>query len=724
MPIEDVPPHMFYRGSNPRWSAIERQLDVRRDVQDMILSDAILGDQTEKGGKLYILKGHAGSGKSVLLQRTAWEASLEFDRLCLYLEPNGELSFESIHELSRVVDERIYLFVDDIGDHVSQVLDLINRCRRHDVPVTVFGAERINEWNMSCNDLEPYVTNDFLVGYLSENEIDRLLGLLDKHRALFRLERMDEQERKDAFTERAGRQLLVALHEATLGKPFEDIIADEFEEVQPELARLMYLGVSFLNQFDVPVRAGLISRLYDVRFTDFSDQFFLPLETVVTARYDRRTRDFVYLTRHPHIAEIVVQRVLADPQHRFDTTIHMINTLNIDYDSDRKAFRRLMRGRSLLDQFPDHKMVEAIYGAAIEKTGEDAYLLQQVAIYEMNRPNGSLEKAANHLTRAGDLSPQNGTITHSLAELHLRRAQIAKSDLQSVVYLQEAERLAKSLARPSAVDSYGFHTLAKVQLARLSQLIESPDHAWNEVEFGEAVKDAEEVIQEGLQRFPGDSYLLLAESQLAKLLADDDRAQASLHTAFDGNPTNPLIAVRLAKLLLGQGQGDEAVAIYKQSLSAGVNDKQVHFNYAKLLMDQKNGNRSDIEYHLRRAFTEGDSNVEAQFWYARQLYLNGSVGEAAARFRQLRDVSIDPGTKRAVRGHIADERGMIRYTGRVDRLEYDYAFIIRDGESDRVYLSKATCDSNLWRMLGRYVRVSFSIGFNFWGACAFDVGFE
>ena len=659
-----------------------------------------------------------------MLQRTAWEASLEFERLCLYLEPSGELSFESIHELSRVVDERIYLFVDDIGDHVSQVLDLINRCRRHNVPVTVFGAERINEWNMSCKDLEPYVTNDFVVGYLSEREIDRLLGLLEKHRALFRLEPMRDHERKNAFTEKAGRQLLVALHEATLGKPFEDIIADEFMEVQPELARLMYLGVSFLNQFDVPVRAGLVGRLYNVRFEHFSEQFFQPLETVVSARYDWRTRDYVYLTRHPHIAEIVVQRFLADPQQRLEMTLQMVNTLNIDYDADRKAFRRLMRGRSLLDQFPDHSMVEAVYGAAFGKTGEDGYLLQQVGIYEMNRPNGNLEKAASHLVRAGDLSPQNGTITHSLAELQLRRAQMAKSDLQSGTYLQEAQRLAKSLTRPAAVDSYGFHTLAKVQLAKLSQLFDKPEHAWNEVEFSEVVKDAEEVIQGGLQRFPGDSYLLLAESRLARMLADDDRAQASLVTAFDRNPTNPLIAVRLAKLLLGQGQDEEAVAVYKQSLTAGVNDKQVHFNYAKLLMDQSGGNSSDIEYHLRRAFTEGDSNVEAQFWYARQLYLNGSVGEASTRFRQLRDVSIDPGMKRAVRGHISGDRGWMRFTGRVDRLEYDYAFITRDGESDRVFLSKRACDANMWKMLRPYIRVSFSIGFNFWGACALDVAFE
>ena len=274
MSVESVSPQKFYRGSNPRWSAVERELDVRRDLQDMILSDAILGADATAACELYILKGHAGSGKSVVLQRTAWEACVQFEKLCLYFEPNGELSFESINELSRVVDERIYLFIDDIGDHVPQILDLINRCRRHKVPVTIFGAERINEWNMSCNDLDSYVTNDYVIDYLSEKEIDRLLSLLEKHQALFRLERMGYQERKDAFTEIAGRQLLVALHEATLAKPFEDIIADEYEEIQPELARLMYLGVSFLNQFGVPVRAGLINRLYNVGFVDFSEQFF------------------------------------------------------------------------------------------------------------------------------------------------------------------------------------------------------------------------------------------------------------------------------------------------------------------------------------------------------------------------------------------------------------------------------------------------------------------
>ena len=368
MPTESLEPQLFYRGFNPRWAAVEASLDLRRDMQDTILSDIILGDEGEIGFKFYAIKGHAGSGKSVLLQRVAWEAALGFDRLCLYLEPNGDLSFDALQELSKVVDERIYLFIDDVGDQVPQVLNLIKRVRRHPIPLTVFGAERINEWNMACRDLEPYLTNEFEVGYLSSNEIDQLLGLLEKHRSLFRLERLSEEERKGAFVSRAGRQLLVALHEATLGKPFEDIIADEFAEVRPDRARLMYLGVSFLNRFDVPVRAGIINRLYSIRFTDFSDLFFQPLEALVSARYDARTRDYVYVTRHPHIADIVVERALSSPRDRLDVHLEMVNALNIDYHADRRAFRKLLRGRSLLEQFPDHDMVDAVFFSRSEQS--------------------------------------------------------------------------------------------------------------------------------------------------------------------------------------------------------------------------------------------------------------------------------------------------------------------------------------------------------------------
>ena len=724
MSTEHLDARLFYRGFNPQWAAVERDLDVRRDIEDTILSDAILGDDPDKRCHFYAIKGHAGSGKSVLLQRIAWEAALSFNKLCLYLRPHGQLSFDSLLELSRVIDERIYLFIDDIGEQVGRTLQIIEQARRSSMALTICAAERINEWNMSCEDLEPYVDDDFEVRYLSTKEIDHLLKLLAEHHALFRLEHASQDEQRAAFIERAGRQLLVALHEATLGKPFEDIIADEFAEVQPDHARLTYLGICFLNRFDVPVRAGIISRLYGVRFTDFKERFFQPLEGLVFSRYDRRTRDYVYRTRHPHIADIVVNRVLGSANDRLDIYMRMINAMNIDYDADRIAYRKLVRGRSLLESFPDHQMSEAVYSVARNKVGEDSYLLHQMSIYEMNRANGNLNKAADYLARARSLEPFNRSITHSLAELQLRRAENAESVLEFHTHLKEAQGLARSLTGSSAVDSHGFHTLTKAHIAKVRRLVERDADDLSDIEFSEAIKDAEETIQQGLQKFPGDPYLLSAESDWANLLADGDRAIVALRTAFRENSHNSFIAVRLAKLLVKIDQIDEAIKVYKSSIDSGITAKQVHFNYAKLLIDGNHRDGTEIEYHLRRAFTEGDPNVEAQFWYARQLYVNGKISDAQHRFHKLKSLPINPTIKRSIRGTIQGHGEDETFTGRVERLESDYGFVIRDGTADHVFLHISNIEQAVWGDLNRGTRIKFSLGFNFWGAAATNLALE
>ena len=63
MPIEALEPRMFYRGLSPRWSAVDANLDVRRDLEDTILADVVLDEQGETNHNFYAIKGHAGSGK-------------------------------------------------------------------------------------------------------------------------------------------------------------------------------------------------------------------------------------------------------------------------------------------------------------------------------------------------------------------------------------------------------------------------------------------------------------------------------------------------------------------------------------------------------------------------------------------------------------------------------------------------------------------------------------
>ena len=174
-------------------------------------------------------------------------------------------------------------------------------------------------------------------------------------------------------------------------------------------------------------------------------------------------------------------------------------------------------------------------------------------------------------------------------------------------------------------------------------------------------------------------------------------------------------------MLLSKGQRDEAIGIYKQALESQIVDKWVHYNYARLLVDQNSEDGGDIEYHLRRSFTEGDGNRDAQFWYARQLYVNGKIEEAQSRFATLRRLPIDINAKRKIQGHLRGDDRTKKFSGTVVEIVIGYGFVLRDGMGDRIYLHPANADEGVWDCLKNNDRVEFGIGFNFWGATAMEI---
>jgi hypothetical protein len=285
MPIATSSPREFFKGYDHGWAAIEASWDVRRRVEDGILADAILVEEEDRAhiADLFVIKGPAGNGKTVILKRVAWEASNEFDKLVLFQRTGGACRFDALQELYQLTGKRTYLFIDKAAYSPDDLLCLITSARKEKIPITTVVAERDNEWNVRCEALDPLVSQDYLARYFSESEIRDLLERLDRHKALGILEPMTHGQRIDAFVYRAQRQILVALHEATQGKPFEEIVYDEYQRIIPKEAQSVYLDVCTLDRLGAPVRAGLISRISGIGFEDFKSRFLQPLECIVDA---------------------------------------------------------------------------------------------------------------------------------------------------------------------------------------------------------------------------------------------------------------------------------------------------------------------------------------------------------------------------------------------------------------------------------------------------------
>jgi tetratricopeptide (TPR) repeat protein len=686
------------------------------------MSEAVLTTEEERIEKqqFFVIKGHAGSGKSVILRRIAWDAAVSFDKLCLLVKPSSNPNYEPLSELSSLCKERIFLFVDSASDNIDTLESFIVKARKEKLPLTILSAERHNEWNTKCEDLEAYLTQSYEIKYLNEGEINELIGLLTKHKSLGYLDGKQFEEQKEAFTKRAGRQLLVALHEATLGKPFADIIFDEYNSIASRQAQSLYLTVSILHRLGVSTRAGLISRVHGISFVTFKEKLFDPLEYVVFATMNNDVRDYVYQSRHPHIAEMVFERVLNDAQDRYDEYIRIISSLDIDYNSDRVAFRGMTNAKELMALFRDNEMIRAIYKAAKDRAADDAKVLQQEAIFEMNAAGGSLEKATELLQMAHKRMPWSKSITHSLSELSLRKAERTSNTLEKTKYRQASRALAEGIVSDDAITPHPFHTLIKIGLDELSELMNQEDQPAIE----RKISEVERIIARALQLFPDSSYLRDAEAVFNELIDRYPQALESLRKAFFRNKRSPYIALRLAKMYEHMGQKEKSIEVLKECLEANPSDKDINFRLAMILLGMAEAGESEIKHHLSRSFTKGDSRYHAQFWYARALYLEGGFEDADEIFRNLRESNIDIRLKREPRGRYQKEGKEQIFNGSIKIIEASYGFIKRDGYGDKIFVYRYHNHKCNWENLKSEMRVTFELAFNYRGPIAINLGLE
>lgn len=718
-------PERFFRGFDFAWYPVREGLDVRRRLVDTLLSDVIIRPETDRPSKtdFYAVKAEAGSGKSILLRRVAWEAATEADSLVLFTRPFGDPRIEDIAHLCRLTGRRVFLFFDQAAVHVSQLVEIIEGARKEDIPLTILTSERVNEWNMSCESLDPFLSDSFPLHYLSESEIEDLVRLLEKHRCLGPgLEKKTFEERCLQFKEKAGRQLLVALHEATTGVRFEEILENEYDAIHPTRAQQLYLTVCVLNRLRVPVRAGLISRVHEIPFEDFRKELFAPLEKVIYVQEWESTGDYYYAARHPEIAQIVFTRILSKTEDRFNEYVRLIGNLNLAYSTDRESFRGLLRAKALHELFPDYKDVKAIFQKAEEVGPKEAYLFQQRANYERIRPDGNLRDAEQYLETALELDPRDLSVPHTLAELYRTKAEKAERSLEKEKHRQAARAILGDLKRRDRSRSYPKVTLVKLGIDEVRDLLYSPDATDREID--EAIRNVEKTLERSLQEHPDEQFLLSAEADFSALVADHERSFKALQRAVRANPRDPYLAGRFAKALERKSELTEAAEVLEEALKSNRGDMRLNYRYADLLRRTGQRDPDTLAALFERAFTEGDRNYEAQFWFARFAFESAEPARrdrAYGVFKNLSKAWVSHAQKVEVRDVISDHRGPIHFRGTVERLEESYGRIRRDGPGDLIFVHMDNVPEGTWSKMRRGERVAFQVGFCYRGPKAVEV---
>ncbi|RFZ81281.1 hypothetical protein DYU05_20070 [Mucilaginibacter terrenus] len=708
-------PEAFYKGYFENWDPIIKNLDINRTLKDRVLEDMIFNKhyQSETTQHLFCIKGYAGSGKSVLLKRIAWESSVTFEKFCIYLKPNANIRYEPFIELYNCIKERIYLFVDNAIEYENSILLLIDKLEKEKIPITIVSTAKINLLNES--EIQSYIDQEYTLTYLSEKEIEELIKKLFIHKSLGYLTNKNIEEQKALLSERSGRVLLVALHEATSGKPFEEIIFNEFIGIPNQSAKSLYLTVAILHRLGTYARAGLISRVHNIGFEEFKSKFFKPLEYIVFDERNYTINDYIYKTRHPLIAQMVFETVLVDEQSRYDEYIRIFSYLDIDYNSDRVAFLAMTKAKQLIPLFNDPIRLRNLYDAAELCSPDDAKLLQQRAIMEMSIPGGIPAKVEAFLKRALELMPNDPMISHSLAEYTLKQAEKSSNKLERNTLVNSAINLCHKILKKSN-SHHSHHTIIKAKMLLLKDAIES-----NTAPAVESlIKEIEKTLQIAKQSFPEQEFIIDIEARFKELIDNQPRALELLKQAYEINKASPYISLRFAKTLENKGELEEAIKVLDQTIALNPNDKDVSFRLALLLSLRPNPDYGEIIHYFRRSFISGDNRYEAQFWYARALFINNDIQKAEIEFERLSRTKVNIEFKRNPRGVVDSKESVRQYKGSITVLEANYAFVKREAFGDDIFVYRHTTKID-WTDLKVGSRISFSIMFNYRGPVAVDV---
>ena len=723
MPFDNVSAEKFYSGYDHGWCGIIREFDFARRAGRKLLNSATDEDTGTGAIRFYLLEGAAGSGKTIALRRAAFDAATALDQLVLWLGEDGVLRTEVIEELYSLTGLRVLLFVDHVSLHAETLERALHTLKHKDVPVTIIASEREAEWETYCDGLNDFDPIKSTLRRLSEREAEELVGLLERHNCLGQLATRSRAEQIDAFlsVDRADRHLLVALHELTQGKPFEQIILDEYNRIHPDAARTLYLDIATMHQFGVTARAGAVSRISGIRFSDFMADFLIPLKGIVRTTKNRYIDDDGYVTRHTHVADIVFRVKCKSDDERSAQFSRIIAGLDPGYSSDKRILTSICKGRKIAETFNSVAKARDIFNAATSALPDNAFLFQQAAILEMVHSKGSLERAEELAQIARTVDENNPIYVHTLAEVARRKANDAANEVRAQQLRAQSRRYLNEISKADSYTSLTFCNLLIDEVVDLLQSLPENPKRYQILDFDQKIDEAKKRLERAKREFPGEAEFPSAEGRLWQCLGERSRATRMLQQAAALHTRNSGVFLRLARVQSNSGELDASIKTLTEGISRFPEDKQIHLELALCLIKRDCTTTAEIEGHFRASYGVGDHALDARFYHACYLFWAGSIKESRKLFEEVYERSGEDYRKRP-----NPEEGLIdqfigQQTGMIASIKNDYFFIQSGCYPEQIFAHASALSNVEIDNLETTIAVRFRIRFNRRGPVATSV---
>lgn len=467
----------YLMGAEPTWNDIRSGIAIEREVDVDVYKYAKEALQVREISKPLLLTGTAGSGKSTSLMRLGLKLTAEAVPV-YWVDEQSNIETAPLGGLIRRTEGPVAIFVDDadlwgylINDwarelpiiHPGVLLALAIRSSKVD---SVLGPAILKE-------IPP---QEIPMPHLADADIEALVTVLEKENRLGVLKGISREKQIEAFRKKAGRQLLVAMIEATSGKRFEEKAAEEFSELSP-LSRQLYAIICLVSS-----QRYTLDREEILLANGRSDNESLnELEKLVKRSIVVRDGKLNgYRARHRVIADLVVNA----PQFTADigaiyagVSFAFAARINPNSPRTHKSWRRFIRfmSHTFIKQLIGEDEGRRIYQELEPLLNWDYHYWLQRGSLELQADNGDLDLATNFLGQSRSISPGNNIVETGWAYLLMKKANQQPSNANSQGWFLEGfNTLLDQIEIRGGVDPQPYHilgsqTLAWVRVASISK---------------------------------------------------------------------------------------------------------------------------------------------------------------------------------------------------------------------------------------------------------------
>ncbi len=442
----------FLMGASPRWNDIFSELDIPRTISTELYNDIESHFESKNKSdktKLVELKGYAGSGKSTILKRLGFMLSQHGRTVFLSYSDFLPRTDHLINVLTSI-KERVVLIFDNAKNVVSQLPRLLNAISKNleYTPVIIL-AIRTNYASKLDYVLDP-ATLDLTVHNipdLDDREISYLITKLDENNLLGTLKGMTPNRRFSEFKYRARKQILVAMKEATKGKPFGDIIQSEFSTIEPREARVLCLCIAlntelgFTNSKQDIIGFSTASHIEALNYLNY-----VLSGTIIWVGNKQR-----FMLRHRILADYII-KFCADLDMLKEAYKRVLSVLAPELKKSHGHTKKFNLYKSLINHQVLYKRFKSeinhareLYDSISEFFEDDAHFWLQYGSLEVEGIGGDLTLAENYLNQAESLARDYSYIRNAKCNLYYKIAATHDDYFHAADYKTKADELAQEL---------------------------------------------------------------------------------------------------------------------------------------------------------------------------------------------------------------------------------------------------------------------------------------